>query len=400
MPINRIAIIEPWLRNYSGHYYNFTSELVHGLESIFKTTSIHVIVGKYCNVKEDNFIYLFTEDYNSFYFQKRRLHKLTKLYKDGRKLSKIIEDLLKKYDVLFFPEGHSLSVLVAVMLFTQVKKPIFLYVHTFDALKGNQGLLIRFLLAFSTNLSNVYFLTYNDFEEYDKKTKKFLNHLERKVGGIVFGAPYCVPKTTVLNVHEETVSNCNHFTVSYLGEARPTKNFPKVVELVSYSTRKKIDLYFQICAFTPPYKHSFDLLFYNKIRELKELKTEKLRVFEEPMTKEEYLEALAKSSVVLLLYDKITYRTSFSGILLEAWAYGKPVITTSGTWLARQVEKYGGGVIVQSTEPEEVLKAIEEIRKNYEKYQNEALEAGKQLVQKHNGVELARLIKQILESRA
>ncbi|MGC8949247.1 MAG: glycosyltransferase, partial [Thermoprotei archaeon] len=99
------------------------------------------------------------------------------------------------------------------------------------------------------------------------------------------------------------------------------------------------------------------------------------------------------------LYDPTRYRGSISGILLEAFSFGKPVVVREGSWLANQIKKFGGGVIVKDTSPESLKIAVEEIRFNYEKYSLEAFKAGEVLYKKYNGVELAKLIKKEVDNR-
>src|SRR5205085_915175 len=53
--------------------------------------------------------------------------------------------------------------------------------------------------------------------------------------------------------------------------------------------------------------------------------------------KDDYFEQIYRVHAVLLPYDPIVYAVRTSGIFIEALGLGRPVITTSGTWMARQL---------------------------------------------------------------
>lgn len=53
-----------------------------------------------------------------------------------------------------------------------------------------------------------------------------------------------------------------------------------------------------------------------------------------PMSRTDYLARLASADMVLLPYDAMAYHSRSSGVLIEALAAGKPVVTTRGSWLA------------------------------------------------------------------
>jgi len=79
--------------------------------------------------------------------------------------------------------------------------------------------------------------------------------------------------------------------------------------------------------------------------------------------------------------------------LLEAWCLGKPVIVLRGSWLAEQVEKLGGGVVVEDTEIETLERAVEEIKNNYQWYVEKAMRSGITLFEENNGRALAMFIR-------
>lgn len=63
------------------------------------------------------------------------------------------------------------------------------------------------------------------------------------------------------------------------------------------------------------------------------------------MEEAEYLQALARSALVLLAYEAPPYRVLTSGVFTEATSLGKPVIVPEDTWMAEKMaEGYGVGL--------------------------------------------------------
>lgn len=406
--MKRIAIVSRFILDYSGHHYNFALQISEGLTEVFAGSDIDVIVREDCEIADDRFKRMLPNT-SEMSRLAPRLKKIVSIIITARKVARTIEKLQSHYDLIIFPDGTDRALLQAFTHIKKIRIPMFLYVHSFDLIfntkiSGKKELLKtmwepvwNFLLR-PNKLSNVYFLTYNEASEYDPKILKSINKLNKLGGKVVFSVPHPTfhIDTSLYHSGEPT----EEFVISYLGPARIEKGFAHVVDALKCFNLHNPKVKFLVSSFT--LRSSNDELLLSKVGELKQLSHKnpsQIDILDSPLSAEEYARALARSSILLLLYDRNYYKTNFSGILLEAFAYGKPVITTAGTWLAKQVEKYGGGVVVENREPETVLRAIEEIMTNYEKYRAEAIEAGRQLLSKHNSVELAKLIKDLLENR-
>ena len=73
-------------------------------------------------------------------------------------------------------------------------------------------------------------------------------------------------------------------------------------------------------------------------RYIKEQRLEQcVQLIKEPMEADGYYSLLAQSDVLLVGYSPTSYRYRSSGVLMEAMAAGKVVVTTSGSWMASQV---------------------------------------------------------------
>jgi len=64
--------------------------------------------------------------------------------------------------------------------------------------------------------------------------------------------------------------------------------------------------------------------------------------------KRDYFKKILSVGCVLLPYDPASYAMRASGVLLEALAFGRMVITTKGTWLEEQVHKWRANSFVMS----------------------------------------------------
>jgi len=404
--MRKIALLSRFLTDYEGHFYNFSVNFLQGLVQVFGNVEANVIVPNDCKISDAEFRKILPANPKELNiaskFRRFKFHIHT-----AKTYARIIEELQNDYDIIIFPDGYDYILLSSLIFLDKFKTPMFFYVHSCDDFFGNflykrrKNFLKRlwktyWKLRFThKKKANVYFLTYNDQEDCNSDELRIVELLQKGNSKVVFSAPCALLERYASSPSCD--SSDKELTISYLGVAVIEKGFDKVVEVINYFKPRAEKAKFLVSCYVPKFYNN-ELLF-RKIHELQQLKKENpslVEIIDVPLSFEEYTNSLKHSSILLLLYDNIHYKRKLSGVLLEAFAYGKPVITMAGTWLAKQVEKYGGGIIVQRPEPPVVAKAIEEIIDNYARYQAQAIEAGRQLVQKHNSVELARLIKQLL----
>ena len=99
----------------------------------------------------------------------------------------------------------------------------------------------------------------------------------------------------------------------------------------------------------------------------------------------EYHKLFAKASIVLLPYEPERYAYGTSGVFAEAMAAGKPVITTSNTWMTDEAKRLGGVVHgLERHDSQSLLKAIETMLPNIETLQAEAQRAAARWSAEHN----------------
>ncbi|MBI3945605.1 MAG: glycosyltransferase [Armatimonadetes bacterium] len=96
--------------------------------------------------------------------------------------------------------------------------------------------------------------------------------------------------------------------------------------------------------------------------QLEEWRLPNVSLLKEPLNAADYYSLLDSSDVVLIPYRSGDYWARTSGILAEAFAAGKPVVTTAATWMAGQVEQGGGGVLCRDEDPADLARAMREAR--------------------------------------
>jgi len=96
-------------------------------------------------------------------------------------------------------------------------------------------------------------------------------------------------------------------------------------------------------------------------------------VIREAMPPAEYEASLNSADLALFPYELIPYRKRTSGVFGEAVAFGKPVVVTAGTWMARQIEAgRAAGTIFEGAEPDSIAEAIARCGANLESLKRSA----------------------------
>ena len=102
---------------------------------------------------------------------------------------------------------------------------------------------------------------------------------------------------------------------------------------------------------------------------------------------EDYHRWLGTADVGLFLYDPVRYVARCSGVLLEMFIGGVPVIVPADCWLADQVQAAGGnggvGYIYQTIE--EIPELLREVKKDYQGLRARAQEHAQTISKRHSG---------------
>jgi glycosyltransferase involved in cell wall biosynthesis len=161
------------------------------------------------------------------------------------------------------------------------------------------------------------------------------------VGLPVLTCPIPFPQKPLLDALERqtAVPQAGVLTASYLGDARIEKGYallPGVVEALEQNyvapgrVKFVIQSNFNVAGGEPTIPgararlQAFGLA---------------VKCLQDPLSNEAYYDVLAGADIVLLPYDPLRYRLRSSGILVEAMAAGKVVVTTDEGWLGHYAQR-------------------------------------------------------------
>lgn len=109
----------------------------------------------------------------------------------------------------------------------------------------------------------------------------------------------------------------------------------------------------------------------------------------EPMSSSEYKRHFSRIDACLLPYHPGSYDKRISGIWIEVLINGKPVVTSEGTWMAKEMQKYQCGTVF-TFDPDVTNRllnfqlAISTLKGRYLSYQQNAVKAGEKYHKIHN----------------
>jgi hypothetical protein len=176
----------------------------------------------------------------------------------------------------------------------------------------------------------------------------------------------------------------------YAGAARQDKGFRQIVDLVAYlhQQNSRIPVTIQTSA---EHFGKYDTATLADIERLKSIPYAYLTMRTEVLSAAEY-EELYAGAIAIQLYSTNDFSDRISGITLDAFSAGSPVISTSGTWIARMVERFDAGLVADNMSPQEVLMKATVIISNYAHYNANAVSAGQILQRENNAGVLYKVI--------
>ncbi len=172
----------------------------------------------------------------------------------------------------------------------------------------------------------------------------------------------------------------------YAGAARQDKGFKQVVDFIEYLNvvNASIPVVIQTSA---EHFGKCDVETLADIKRLQSIPYPHLTLKTDVLSTDEYA-ALFAGAIAIQLYSTNDFSDRVSGITLDAFSGGCPVITTSGTWISRMVERFDAGLVTDNMQPVAVLKNAEAIIADYARYNSNANKAGQTLQQENSAVVL------------
>jgi glycosyltransferase involved in cell wall biosynthesis len=184
--------------------------------------------------------------------------------------------------------------------------------------------------------------------------------------------------------------NGGMLTLGYLGDARASKGFPQLPALVRHVLDARGDRV-RFAIQCPPSASGSDSDLPSGVLEMRALASadpHRIELIEKKLSEAEYAQLLGRMDIVLIPYRRYGYVEPTSGICAEAAALGKPVVVPSGTWMSRELGRYGGGVEFDETRDDLQQKAVELID-SYDTFRSRAADFATQWQTFHNAANVA-----------
>lgn len=346
-----IHIIEPTLMTETGHCYSFISSLCKISEErslclwINRNANV-TFTGK--NVQVKRYFYSKVRRFQCYGLYKRLLAARGKLFISTAGITDLV--------LLNWASRGKIS-----------QKKVYLYFHWLNTSDKK----LAFLRKFARKQPNLMILgpthsVIDTFQEAGFENARIV--------------PYPISDQTQLNKAEHS-----DFTgLLYAGAARKDKGISDVVGLVEYMSKLGLQIPFRLQN-SPDHRGKYDAITKAEIQRLENIPYPYLRLFPETLKPDEYSN-LFIGAICIQLYSAEVFSDRISGVTLDALSAGSPIVTTAGTWIARMVQRFDAGIIIDSPEPEKTLAAIQQIIADYVRYNKNAYNAG-MILQRENSAE-------------
>jgi len=178
--------------------------------------------------------------------------------------------------------------------------------------------------------------------------------------------------------------------VLFAGAARPDKGFAEVVALVDLLQKTNSSIPVSLQSSAQHYDKADEAVIAG-LERLESIDYPFLRQYEKTLEPADY-GALFRGAICLQLYSRTDFADRISGVTLDALSHGSPIVALSGTWMARVVEEFGAGTVVEGTAPEVLLGAVTRLKENYGHYHRRACAAGLEVRKRHDARQLFQAI--------
>jgi glycosyltransferase involved in cell wall biosynthesis len=198
-----------------------------------------------------------------------------------------------------------------------------------------------------------------------------------------------IPHTVAVASHGAGRDPAKPLRVVSLGNARDEKGILEILQVIRLLEKKPVGARLE---FVLQCNHPWPKAVAEALRRFASHCPANVRLVGEALDSEAYYRELNLADVVLAPYWRSIYDARTSGVFLEAWAAGKPVITTQETWMSDQLQNSGAGIACPDQNPAALARAVEEIERDYETYAQRAAAASTECRQWHNPDSLVTLL--------
>lgn len=170
--------------------------------------------------------------------------------------------------------------------------------------------------------------------------------------------------------------------VLYAGAARADKGFSYVIDYIEYleNNKAKIPVVVQTSA---EHFGKYDAGTLADIARLQASHYPYLTLKTEVLSEAEYAD-LYKGAIAIQLYRQADFADRISGVTLDAFSAGCPVVVTAGTWMARMVQRFDAGGVTENMSPDAVNDIVTKLIAEYPRVHANALNGGAALQQENS----------------
>jgi hypothetical protein len=109
-----------------------------------------------------------------------------------------------------------------------------------------------------------------------------------------------------------------------------------------------------------------------QISRLKKKNLDNVELIDMSLDDSGYKSRIESLDVVLAPYDPSIYSDRTSSVLIESRQFSKPILVTAGTWMADQIQRYGGGIVISEWSLKKLSKGIKQLFENYLSFKSQA----------------------------
>lgn len=176
----------------------------------------------------------------------------------------------------------------------------------------------------------------------------------------------------------------------YAGAARRDKGFKEAVDLVACLCERNLQIPVTV-QISPEHYGKYDAATRADIERLREIPYPNLQLVHKTLERDEYA-ALFAGAICLQLYDANDFSDRVSGVTLDAFFAGSPIVTTAGTWMAAMARRFNAGVALNDTSAAQVLSAVQRVIAEYAGFYTHAVAAGNTLQAENSAGNLLKIL--------